>query len=127
MKKTDIESFLRENKPQVKDNPTFLLEVQQKMRSVEGVKSEVERQRRYGRYALIIALLTGLVTGTICAAIMYFYSIESEAIGGNLIATIKAFIEPWKHHILLFVTVCAIALGMIFSTGKGNSIFYLKR
>ena len=49
MKNTDIESLLRGNKPQVKDNPTFLLEVQQKMRTVEGIKSEVDRQRRYGR------------------------------------------------------------------------------
>ena len=33
-KNRDIESFLRENKPRVKDNPTFMLEVQQKMRAV---------------------------------------------------------------------------------------------
>lgn len=49
MKNTDIESLLRGNKPQVKDNPTFPLEVQQKMRTVEGIKSEVDRQRRYVR------------------------------------------------------------------------------
>ena len=48
MKNTDIESLLRENKAQVRDNPTFLLEVQQKMRAVDGIKSEVDRQRRYG-------------------------------------------------------------------------------
>ena len=52
MKNTDIESLLRENKPHVKDNPTFLLEVQHKMRAVDGIKSEVDRQRRYGRQAL---------------------------------------------------------------------------
>ena len=45
----DIESFLRENRPQVKANPTFLLVVQRKMREVEGIKSEVDRQRKYGR------------------------------------------------------------------------------
>lgn len=49
MKNTDIESLLRENKPHVKDNPTFLLEVQHKMRAVDGIKSEVDRQRQIGR------------------------------------------------------------------------------
>ena len=49
----NIDSFLRENKPQVKDNPTFLLEVQHKMRAVEGIKTEVYRQRRFGRTGLI--------------------------------------------------------------------------
>ena len=48
MNNNNIESILRESKPQVKDNPAFLLEVQQKMRAVEGIKNEVDRQRRYG-------------------------------------------------------------------------------
>ena len=55
MKNTDIESLLRDSRPQVQDNPAFLLEVQQKMRAVEGIKKEVDRQRRSGRRALAMA------------------------------------------------------------------------
>ena len=63
MKNTDIESLLRDSRPQVQDNPAFLLEVQQKMRAVEGIKKEVDRQRRSGRRALALALTCGLILG----------------------------------------------------------------
>ena len=57
---SDIEDFLRENKPQVKEDPTFILEAQRRMEQVEGIKAEVDRQRSRGRVALIIALCAGL-------------------------------------------------------------------
>lgn len=38
MKNIDIESILRDNR----DNPTFILEVEQKMRAVEGIRNEVD-------------------------------------------------------------------------------------
>ena len=41
---SDIEDFLRENKPQVKEDPTFILEAQRRMEQVEGIKAEVDRQ-----------------------------------------------------------------------------------
>lgn len=63
MKLTDIESFLRNNKPQVKDNPTFLLEVQQKMREVDGIKKEVDKQRRLGHHAILIAAACAIALG----------------------------------------------------------------
>lgn len=122
MKNTDIESLLRGNKPQVKDNPTFLLEVQQKMRAVDGIKSEMDRQRRYGRQALVIALFAGLVLGGIITAVAYLYPINPESIGDNLLVNIKTVIEPWKHYILLFVAACSIALGTIYSARRGNAI-----
>ena len=115
MKNTDIESLLRENKPQVKDNPTFLLEVQQKMRAVDGIKSEVDRQRRYGHQALVIALAAGLVLGGIVATLAYLYPINPEMLGESLIADIKMALDPWKHYVLIFMAICAITLGVIYS------------
>ena len=103
MKNTDIESLLRENKPQVKDNPTFLLEVQQKMRAVDGIKSEVDRQRRYGHQAIVIALVAGLVLGSIVAMLAYLYPINPEMLGESLIADIKMAFDPWKHYVLIFM------------------------
>ena len=122
MRNTDIESLLRENKPQVKDNPTFLLEVQQKMRAVDGLKSEVDRQRLYGHQALVIALVVGLVLGGILATLAYLYPIDPDSIGESGLAKLKVLIDSWKHYIILFVTICAISLGVIFSSRKGNTV-----
>lgn len=122
MKNTDIESLLRENKPQVKDNPTFLLEVQQKMRAVDGIKSEVDRQRRYGHQALVIALVAGLVLGSIVAMLAYLYPINPEMLGESLIADIKMALDPWKHYVLIFMAICGITLGVIYSVRKENTI-----
>ena len=49
----DIEDFLRDNKPQVKEDPTFILEAQRRMEQVDGIKAEVDRQRTRGRVALL--------------------------------------------------------------------------
>lgn len=122
MKNTDIESLLRENKPHVKDNPTFLLEVQHKMRAVDGIKSEVDRQRRYGHQALVIALVAGLVLGCIITALAYLFPINPESLGESLIADIKMILDPWKHYVLIFMAICAITLGVIFSVRKENTI-----
>jgi len=122
MKNTDIESLLRENKPHVKDNPTFLLEVQHKMRAVDGIKSEVDRQRRYGHQALVIALVAGLVLGCIITALAYLFPIDPESLGESLIADIKMILDPWKHYVLIFMAICAITLGVIFSVRKENTI-----
>ena len=122
MKNTDIESLLRENKPQVKENPTFLLEVQQKMHAVDGIKSEVDRQRRYGHQALVIALVAGLILGGIVATLAYLYPINPELLGESLIADIKMALDPWKHYVLIFMAICAITLEVIFSSKKGNIV-----
>lgn len=122
MKNTDIESLLRENKPHVKDNPTFLLEVQHKMHAVDGIKSEVDRQRRYGHQALVIALVAGLVLGCIITALAYLFPIDPESLGESLIADIKMILDPWKHYVLIFMAICAITLGVIFSARKENTI-----
>ena len=122
MKNTDIESLLRENKPQVKDNPIFLLEVQQKMRAVDGIKSEVDRQRRYGHQALVIALVAGLILGFIVTTLAYLYPIDPDSIGESMIADIKMVLDPWKHYVLIFMAICAITLGVIYSVRKENTI-----
>ena len=122
MKNTDIESLLRESKPQVKENPTFLLEVQQKMHAVDGIKSEVDRQRRYGHQALVITLVAGLILGGIVATLAYLYPINPELLGESLIADIKMALDPWKHYVLIFMAICAITLGVIFSSKKGNIV-----
>ena len=118
MNNNNIESILRESKPQVKDNPAFLLEVQQKMRAVEGIKNEVDRQRRYGISAIVVALVLGLIAGALAVSLAYLYPIDPSTINDNLISDIRVFIESYKQFLLLPVAGCAIALGLILGRQK---------
>lgn len=121
MKNTDIDLFLRSNKPQVKDDPTFLLEVQQKMQAVEGIKSEVDRQQRHGRLALIAALVVGLVCGIAVTLLAYLYPINPEQIGEDIISSIRVFIDTWKYYLLIPVIGCAVALWFTLDSPKNAS------
>ena len=114
----DIESFLKENRPSVTDNPSFLLEVQQKMSAVNGIKSEVDRQRKYSRIVLVCTLVLGFVAGALAMTLSYLYPIDPEAISDNIITSIRLFIEPWKHYLMIPVACCAIALGLLALTRR---------
>ena len=118
MKNKNIESILRGSRPLVKDNPTFLLEVQQKMHAVEGIKNEVDRQRRYGRIALVIALVMGLVVGALAMSLAYLYPIDPSSISSGLISDIRLLIDTYKQYLLLPIAACAISLGLLLSRSK---------
>ena len=120
MKNKDIESILRDSRPQVQDNPAFLLEVQQKMRAVEGIKNEVDRQRRYGRNALILTLVSGLLLGAVAMSLAYLYPIDTSAISEGILSDIRVFLESYKQYLILPIAGCAISLGVIL--GRQNSL-----
>ena len=120
----EIEDFLRENKPVVKDNPTFILEARRRMEAVEGIKAEVDRQRCYGRLALIITLMAGLFLGVVATAIAFLYPIDAESVGKGVLDSIRLFLTTWKQYLLLPVALLAIALSMVLISGKrGKSTF----
>ena len=117
--KDNIEKFLRDNRPQVKDNPIFLLEVQQKLQTVEGIKAEVDRQRKFGRFALISALILGLVVGAMGMGLVYFYPIDAELISSSsFISSIRTFFNTYQQYLLLPIAACAIGLGLSFARVK---------
>ena len=118
MKDKDIESILRDSRPQVRENPAFLLEVQQKMCAVEGIKNEVDRQRRYGRSALIMTLVLGLILGAAAMSLAYLYPIDATAISDGILSDIRVFLESYKQYLLLPIAGCAISLGVIFGRHK---------
>ena len=121
MKRNDIESYLRDNKPQVKKNPTFLLEVQQKMQAVEGIKNEVDRQRKFGSQSLILALIAGMICGIALTVFAYLYPVDPEAISENITTSLRIVIDPWKEYLILLIAGCAIGLGIILSKQQSDS------
>ena len=110
----NIEEFLRENKPRVKDDPTFLLETQRRMRQVEGIKSEVDRQRRYGRTMLIITLVLGILIGAAAVLIVYTYPADANI---GFIDSIRTILDPWKQYLILPVAVLSLILTFVLSQG----------
>lgn len=116
----DIESFLRENRPQVKDNPTFLLEVQRKMREVEGIKSEVDRQRKYGKIAMVITLVLGLLLGALTMLLIYLVPMD-ELIDADIFASIRLCVEPIKEYLIVPLIACAVALLAVLYSNRQNS------
>ena len=114
----DIEDFLRENKPAVKDNPAFILETRRRLEAVDGIKAEVDRQRSHGRVALIIALVTGLAAGVLAASLAYLYPVDTQSVGDGLWQSIRIFLQTWKQYVIYSVAVLALVLGLVLSTGQ---------
>lgn len=104
----NIDSFLKENKPQVKDNPTFLLEVQNKMRAVEGIKTEVDRQRRSGLAGIIATVVACVLAGVVCLISFDQISIALK----DVLAWAEALIGAYSYHVMIAIAVCAVVLGL---------------
>ncbi len=95
MNEINIDEFLRNNKPVVKDNPAFMLEVRQRLDAVEGIKDEVDRQRRLRQITLSVTLLIGIVAGCLITAFILLAPLDS----------IRAFIGEWKLYIAVAVSI----------------------
>ena len=111
----EIEDFLRETKPQVKEDPTFIQETRRRLDQVEGIKAEVDRQRRHGRVALIVALCAGLAVGVLATAIAFLYPVDAESVGQGILQSVCVFLHTWKQYLLLPVALLAIALGLVLT------------
>lgn len=114
----DLEQYLRDNKPAVQDDPTFILETRRRLSSVEGLKEEVDRQRRAGRNALIIALVAGLAAGVALSVLAFLYPIHPESPGGGLLDSVRAFLQNYRQYLLIPTALLATALGLVLSHEK---------
>ena len=106
MNEMELELFLRGNKPVVKDNPTFMLVVRQRLNAVEGIKNEVDRQRRLRHIALTVTLLLGMVAGCLISAFILLAPMDS----------IRSFIGEWNLYIAIAASI-SITLISVFLGG----------
>ena len=118
----NIDQFLRENKPVVKEDPAFLLETRRRMDAVEGIKAEVDRQRRHGLTALIVTLILGLAVGAFTTAVAFLYPVDPASIGEGVWTSIRLFLDAWKQYLLLPVAALALALGFVLSRDKEKTM-----
>ena len=129
MRDKQLEDFLRDCPPQVKEGPEFMLEVQRRMHEVEGLKSEVDRQRGNRRRVLIVALLSGMALGALAAAIGMFFPADILPGGPDspyypsikeLLINAVIALGEWKYLLMLFIAGCAILFGLLPLSEKHN-------
>ena len=118
----EIDDFLRENKPVVKDDPTFLLETRRRMEAVEGIKAEVDRQRSHGRVALIVALAAGLALGVLATALAFLYPVDATSVEQSLWQSVRLFLETWKQYLVFPVAALSVTLGLVLSSDRRKSV-----
>lgn len=120
---SELEQYLKDHKPVVKDDPTFLLEAQRRMNAVAGIKGEVDRQRRHGRRALVIALCAGLVLGVAVSAVAFFYPVKPESVGQGILDSLRLFLQDYREYLLLPTALIAIALALVLFRNKKGSVW----
>lgn len=103
MNENDLNILLRANKPVVKDDPAFMLKARQRMSAVEGIKNEVDRQRKHGLITLSVTLLIGVAAGIIITVCLLLAPIDS----------ILAFVEKWKLCLGIAVSVAFALISII--------------
>ena len=120
MSDKNIEKLLRASKPVVKDDPTFILRALRNMESVEGIKEEVDRQRRHGRAAVLAALGIGMIAGLFIAAAAFLFPEAVKALSQPLRDALETIPYSWKLFVLT-IAILAVTLGLVVPTGlKGH-------
>ena len=104
MNENDLNILLRTNKPVVKDDPAFMLKARQRMSAVEGIKNEVDRQRKHGLITLSVTLLIGVAAGIIITVCLLLAPIDS----------ILAFVEKWKLCLGIAASIAFALISIIF-------------
>lgn len=106
----------------VKDDPTFILRTLKNMESVDGIKGEVDRQRRLGRTAVLAALGIGVIAGLFIAATMILFPEASTALSQTLRDALGAI----PYSLKLFITtvaILAVSLGLAVPSGRQSRTF----
>lgn len=123
MKDNNIDELLRKARPTVKNDPSFLMETRRRMEQVEGIKKEVDRQRRNSRLILIITLAAGLILGMAAMAVVFLFPEQIQGFQNGFLADVRDFLFKWRQYLVFGVAVLAIGLALVLSNGKKSSIF----
>ena len=120
-KKDNIEEFLRENRPVVKEDPTFLLETNRRLKTVEGIKAEVDRQRVSGRMTLIVTLVIGIVIGAFAVLIGYMHPFDLNQMKEGFLYNALVFMETRKQYLIIPVALLSVTLSLVLSLRRNKA------
>ena len=122
MKDNNIEFYLKENKPPKPEDENFLIEMNAKLDAVEGIKTEVDSQRRMGRDVLVLTLFIGLAAGLFVAAFIILHPVKPSNLGQEFFKRILDFIYEWKTYIIFPIAIAAIILPLVLFKGKREAL-----
>lgn len=100
------------------------------MDALEGIKGEVERGRKRGRLAIILALALGVAAGAATAAFILILpkipvpsmpSVASVASADAMPAVVGLLLSNWSYLIYAIAACCAIVLGIMLQGDKRRS------
>lgn len=114
----DIEQFLRDNAPETPDEGQFMIETNARLNAVEGIKQTVDGERRRGRVALIIALVTGMVLGCLVTLVVLLYPIQPLEPDQSLFLKAVESLQNGKEFLFGAIACLAIALGLVLLSKK---------
>lgn len=114
----DIEQFLRDNTPQTPDEGQFMIETNARLNAVEGIKQTVDGERRRGRVALIIALVTGLVLGCLVTLLVLLYPVQPLQADQTAFAKAVESLQNGKEILFGIIASLALALGLVLMSKK---------
>ena len=114
MNDIELEKLLRECRPAVKDDPALLLEVRRRVDAAEGIKDEVDHQRKLRCITLSVTLLLGIVAGGLITAFILLAPMDS----------IRLFAGEWKLYIAMAVS---ISIALISVSVGGNSLLSINK
>lgn len=120
-KKDNIEEFLRENRPVVKEDPTFLLETNRRLKTVEGIKAEVDRQRVQGHMTLIVTLVIGIVIGAFAVLIGYMHPFDLNQMKEGFLYNALVFMETRKQYLIIPVALLSVTLSLVLSLRRNKA------
>ena len=121
MNDQQLESFLREHRPETEKDPTFILETRRRMAAVEGIKAEVDRTRNTGRGALVAALVAGIAISTIATAVAFLYPVNPDLIASSLTDKARLFLDSYKQFLVPGVATLVVTLSLVLSLRRRPS------
>lgn len=118
MNDNNIEDILRNGRPVVEDDPAFLMETRRRLAEVEGIKAEVDRQRRTGRVVLVTTLVIGLAAGVLLSLLVSLHPLDIGWLNTAWLTEVMSTLETAKYFILPGIACCAIALGLTLGRSR---------
>lgn len=121
MNDRQLESFLKENRPQVESDPTFILETRRRMAGVEGIKAEVDRTRLTGRIALIVSLAVGIVIGSAATIVAYLFPVKPDLEISGVVDSARLWLHTYRMYILIPLAMLITALSLVLAGGRNTT------
>ena len=79
-----------------------------------------DRQRRYGRAALLATLVAGMLLGALAVGIAYLFPADPDVAGTSFWSGLRTFLTQYRRLLMLPVAGCAIALGLLIGRDRSR-------